>query len=182
MPEFSAKLPVPVHVIVPPTSYRARYLAAVVELLGKPVLWRMKGPLAYDCSGSVTGPLKAIGGPDLTLIENSQGLHDHSRKLRSELGPSERPLPGDLVFYGTGDTGIVHVATVDENGTGVISADGATSHIDPKVLGLDRALGIALANSANRVRRHAKIDFRKDLPFHVVHRNTFVDDLDRVTR
>lgn len=170
------------NVIVPPESFRARFLAAVVALIGKPVLWRMKGPLAYDCSGSVTAPLKAIGGPDITLVENSQGLHDHTRLLRSELGPTETPLPGDLVFYGTGPLGIVHVATVDEAGTGVISADGATSAVDPKVLGLDRALGIALANPSNRVRRHARIDFRRDLPFRVVHRNTFVDDLDNVTR
>lgn len=169
-------------VIIPPTSFRARYLAAVVALLGKPVLWRMKGPLAYDCSGSVTAPLKSIGGPDITDLENSQGLHDHSRTLQPELGAFEVPLPGDLVFYGLSAAAISHVVTVDENGTGVISADGATSHNDPKVLGLDRALGIALANPANRVRRHPLIDFRKDLPFHVVHRNKFVDDLDRVSR
>lgn len=169
-------------VIIPPPSSRERYLAAVVALLGKPVLWRMKGPLAYDCSGTVTASMKAIGGPDLTLIENSQALHDHSRALQPELGTTEKPLPGDLVFYGTSPLGIVHVATVDELGTGVISADGATSHIDPKMLGFSQALAKAMANPANRVRRHARIDFRKDLPFHVVHRNTMVDQLDLVSR
>lgn len=167
--------------LVVPT-YRERYLAAVVTLIGKPVLWSMKGPLAYDCSGSVTASVKLIGGRDLTLVENAQGLHEHSRLLHPELGPLEKPLPGDLVFYGTSPLGIEHVATVDETGMGVISADGATSHIDPRKLGFDKALALALANPSNRVRRHALIDFRHDLQFHVVHRNTFVDELDGVSR
>lgn len=162
-------------------SFRQRYLEAVIALIGTPVLWGQKGPLTHDCSGTVTASLKLIGGPDLTLLDNSQVLHNHSRLLRPEPGPSERPLPGDLAFYGTSPLGIEHVATVDEHGTGVISADGATSHIDPRVLGFDRALALTLANPSNRVRRHALINFRHDLPFYVVHRNTFVDDLDHVS-
>lgn len=160
-------------------TFRERYLEEVVKLIGGAVLWSMKGPFAHDCSGTVTASLKLIGGPDLTLIDNAQALHDHSRLLRSELGPSEKPLPGDLVFCGSSPLGIEHVMTVDETGLGCISADGATSVIDPRKLGFDRALKISLANPHNRVRRHADYRWRKD--FYSVHRNTFVDDLDHVS-
>lgn len=160
-------------------TFRERYLAAVVKLIGRPVLWRGKGLIAYDCSGTVTASLRLIGGPDLTLIDNAQALHDHSRMLRSELGPAEAPLPGDLVFCGTSPLGIEHVMTVDETGLGCISADGATSALDPAKLGFERALALTLANEHNRVRRHADYRWRKD--FFSVHRNTFVDDLDHVS-
>lgn len=168
------------NVIVPPT-YRDRYVAAVIALLGKPVLWSAKGPLAYDCSGSVTAPIKSIGGRDITLIDNAQALHNETRPL---VPGRELLLSGDLVFYGTSPLGIEHVASyvIDEDGPCVISADGATSHLDPRLIGFDKALELAMANPANRVRRHPAIDFRKDLPFHVVHRNTFVDELDLVSR
>lgn len=169
------------NIITPPT-YRERFVAALIALLGKPVLWRSKGPVAYDCSGSVTASLKLIGGRDLTLVDNAQALHEHSRLLQPALGSTEKPLPGDLVFCGTGPTDIEHVATIDETGTGVISADGATSHIDPLVLGFAKALALSMANPSNRVRRHPFEGFRKDLPFQVVHRNVFVDDLDGVSR
>lgn len=164
-------------VITPPT-YRDRYYSAVVALIGKPVIWRMKGPDAFDCSGSVTYALKLIGGPDLTLIDNAQALHNETRLLR----PDEAPLKGDLVYFGlTGPTDIEHVATYDEFG-GIISADGATSQIDPKVLGYAAALARALANPSHRVRTHNTRFYRKDTPYIVVHRNVFVDRLDQVER
>lgn len=152
-------------------THREQYLAAVELLIGMPVLWAQKGPDAYDCSGSVTASVKKIGGPDLTHLENAQALHDHSRVLGGSV--VDGVLAGDLAFYGYDDAHIVHVATLDEFG-GVISADGATSHITN--------LRIALANPANRVRRHAKVAFRGDLPFMVVHRNVLVDAMDMVSR
>lgn len=168
-------------------THREQYLAAVEALLGMPVLWGAKGPDAYDCSGVVTASMKKIGGPDLTDIENSQALHDHSRALGwgpknlleyvkatgLDGHPLQKPLPGDLAFYGYSMDRIVHVATVDQYG-GAISADGATSQIT--------SLHIALANPSHRVRRHAKVDFRGDLPFWTVHRFVALDELDRVSR
>lgn len=164
--------------IVPPPSHRVLFLKAVEAKLGKPVLWGAKGDHAYDCSGSVTASLKEIGGPDLRATDNAHALHEKSRELGAPA--TEHPLPGDLVFYGVlegvGDTQkvrFVHVAVVDEFG-GVISADGATPSI--------KTLSQAMANPANRVRRHNTIRYRKDCPVIVVCRNTLVDDLDLVSR
>lgn len=158
-------------------SKRDDFLKAMHDLVGKPVLWGMKGPDAYDCSGSVSVALLAAGGPDLRDTVNAQGYHDRTRLLR----PDESPLPGDLALYGNGPKSIEHVAVYSEQG-GVISADGATSHIDPKVLGLAKALALALANPANRVRIHNTVNYRSDTPYRVVHRNTLVDALDGVSR
>lgn len=160
-------------------SARARFLAAVERQLGMPVLWGAKEGPARDCSGSVTVPLKEIGGPDLTHIDTAQGLHDETRVLGA--GPSDTQLPGDLAFYGVYEkqldgyvrVHIVHVAVLDEYG-GVISADGATSSVT--------SLAMALANPANRVRRHSMIRYRHDTPVVVVHRNTIIDKLDEVSR
>jgi cell wall-associated NlpC family hydrolase len=169
-------------VLTPPT-YRDRFLAAVEQLLGMVVLWGAKDGLATDCSGSVTRSLKAIGGPDLTHCDNAQKLHDETRLLGA--APTDQALPGDLVFYGFPPTPaelavnpaapphIEHVAVVDEFG-GVISADGATSHIT--------SFAAAQANPANRVRRHSSRFYRRDTPLVVTHRNLFVDALDGVSR
>jgi murein DD-endopeptidase len=151
-------------------SHRDAFLQAVESLIGMPVCWSHKGDDAYDCSGVVTACYRKVGGEDLRFTVNSQGLHDRTRLL---VPGRDLMLPGDLVFYGLDSGHVEHVAVYDEYG-GVISADGATSHI------LD--LRVAMANPANRVRRHASIDFRKDLPWRAVHRNTLVDKLDNVTR
>lgn len=167
-------------VIIPPL--RVRFLKRVESLIGRPVLWGAKGPDAFDCSGSVTWSLKQIGGPDLTQLENAQGLHDHSSR---ELGhePTDKPLPGDLVFYGVYEklgelrdelkVHIIHVAVADEY-EGVISADGATPSI--------KSISQALANPHNRITRHPLYRFRKDCPVVVVHRFTLLDNLDNVSR
>jgi hypothetical protein len=158
-------------VIIPAyATHRQRFLAEIEALIGKPVLWGQKGPDAFDCSGAVTYALMVVGGPDLRHIDTAQGLHQATRNL---LPLAETPAPGDLAFYGTGPTHIIHVATVDEFG-GVISADGATPDI--------KDLAHAMANPANRVRRHPTINYRRDTPFVVVHRNALVDNIDQVSR
>lgn len=167
--------------IVPPVSHRVRFLKAVEALLGKPVCWGAKGPDAFDCSGSVTFSLKAIGGPDLTGTDNAHALHGKTRELGNP--ETEHPLPGDLAYYGIYEEDpetkkkdklrFIHVAVVDEYG-GVISADGATSRIT--------SLAQAMANPHNRIKRHALIRFRKDCPVVVVCRNVLVDNLDLVSR
>jgi cell wall-associated NlpC family hydrolase len=159
---------------------RVRFLAAVKAKLDYPVVWAAKGPDAFDCSGLVTACLLEVGGRDLRHIDNAQALHDKTRELG--MGPTEKPLPADLVFYGIQQkmqdmselkVSIIHVAIVDEFG-GVISADGATSRIT--------SLKQAMANPANRVRRHPLIRYRTDTPFVVTHRFTLLDELDGVSR
>lgn len=158
-------------VIIPAyATARDRYIAELELLLGKPVLWAQKGPDAFDCSGSVTWCLWKAGGPDLRHLDNAQALYEATRGL---MPIAEKPLKGDLVLYGYGPTQIIHVASVDQFG-GVISADGAT----PAITSLQQAL----ANPANRVRRHADINYRRDTPFVQVHRNTLLDNLDLVSR
>jgi cell wall-associated NlpC family hydrolase len=149
-------------------SARFRFLQLACEQLGRPVLWGAKGDDAFDCSGLVTWCLKKVGGPDLTKVDNAQALADATR----ELLPEESLQPGDLLFYGVGPHIIEHVAIY--SGSGVISADGATSHIT--------SLAVALANPSNRVRRHDAIAFRHDLPFMARHRNTLVDSIDAIER
>jgi hypothetical protein len=168
-----------VSVIVPPESARARFLRAVVEQLGKPVVWAAKAPDAFDCSEVVSWGLYVASGGKLkhSGTHTAARYHDETRPLP----PTEIILPGDLCFHGiyvkdeaTGDSKlrVIHV-TVCEAGEGVISADGATSAIT--------SLEVAMANPANRVRRHPKRNYRKE-PYFSVHRNVYVDDLDRVTR
>jgi cell wall-associated NlpC family hydrolase len=152
-------------------SKRDAFLSEVEGHLGAPVLMGAKGPDAFDCSGMVTYSAKRIGGPDWTEIENAQALHDHTRLLG--MGPSEGCLPGDLAFYGLDEKRISHVGVIDEYG-GVISADGATHAIT--------SLKVAMANPANRVRRHTLIRFRTDMPYVAVHRFLLLDQLDLVSR
>lgn len=152
-------------------SARERYIATAHAQLGKTVLWAARGPDEFDCSGLATWCLKEIGGPDLTHLENAQGLFNGTRALGA--GPTDNPLPGDLVFFGHGELTISHVAILVENGQ-VISADGATSHIT--------SLAIATANPSHRVRLHPSMLFRPDEPYVVVHRNAFVDTMDGVSQ
>jgi cell wall-associated NlpC family hydrolase len=158
-------------VVIPAyATHRQRFLAELDLLLGKPVLWGAKGPDSFDCSGAVTWAIKQVGGPDLRHLDTAQVLYNETRLL---MPVAEKPLAGDLVFYGFGPTSVIHVATVDEHG-GVISADGATPDIT--------SMAVTLANPANRVRRHPVINYRRDTPFVQVHRNTIVDQLDQVSR
>lgn len=150
-------------------SARTDFVEAMTSLLGMPVVWGGKGPDAYDCSGSVTACLLKVGAPDMRHTHNAQALANETRVL----GLGDLPLAGDLVFLGEGPTAIEHVMVYTGDG-GVISADGATSHIT--------SLEVAMANPANRVRPHSRVNWRKDIPFLSIHRNLFVDQLDAVTR
>lgn len=145
-------------------SARSRFVALALEQLGKPVMWAGHGPDYFDCSGLVTWLLKSVGAKDLTKTHNAPALAGATPPL---LGTPE--LPGDLIFYGASPIEISHVAIVLA-GRKAISADGATSHI------LD--LELAKSNPRNRVRLHERYDFRPDLAFHVLHRNTLVDAAD----
>jgi cell wall-associated NlpC family hydrolase len=158
-------------------SARESFVEAMTSLLGMPVLWSAKGPDAYDCSGSVTACLLKAGGPDWRQTHNAQGLHDATRTLVH----GELPLAGDLIFYGNGPDRIEHVAVYTADG-GIISADGATSHIDPRKIGFNQALALTMANPSHRVRRHGSVRYRDDTPYIAVHRNTLVDQVDDVTR
>ena len=149
---------------------RDRFLKAVEEQLGKLVVWAAKAPDAFDCSELVAWGLNVASDGKLehSATHTAQRYHDETRPLVD----GEEPLPGDLCFYGADAKSVIHVTVCDKYG-GVVSADGATRSIT--------SLKVALANPANRVRRHGKRRYRGEAYF-VVHRNLFVDELDRVSR
>jgi cell wall-associated NlpC family hydrolase len=151
-------------------SRRDSYVHLVIDQLHKPVLWCQKGPDVFDCSGLATWALWRVGGPDMRHLENAQALYNHTRQFAPKT--TDAPVPGDLVFYGSGPDSIIHVATWLAGGN-VVSADGASSHI--KDLATARAAGAM-------VRLHSKVEYRTDTPFIVVHRFTQLDDLDLVSR
>lgn len=150
---------------------RQRFVELALEQLGRPVLWCQKGPDAFDCSGLMTHCLRLAGGPDLRAAWNSQRLADETPDLATGRPVVIEPLPGDLLFYGLASNRIEHVAIVLAGGK-ALSADGATSHQ------LD--LQVAKADPHCRVRLHDRFDFRGDLPFRAVHRNSFLDALDKI--
>lgn len=132
------------------------------------------GLLAWDCSGSVGGAVKAAGGPDLRGTMNAQMFHDQMRALEA----GEKPLPGDCGFFGSSKLDVFHIVTikeVDELGviTSLISADGATWRITD--LQTARAKGCM-------VREHDRLLYRGDAKYVAVRRNIFLDRLDGVDR
>ena len=145
---------------------RSRFCQLAIAKLGAVVLW---GEL--DCSELVALCLLGVGAPDMTKTHRAQTLADETPNLVT--APGAEPLPGDLCFYGTDAGNISHVA-IWLAGGGCISADGATSRI--------KDLKTAKANPGARVRFHDSADFRKDQPYFAIHRNTYLDAIDRVSR
>lgn len=145
---------------------RSRFVQLAVSKLGSTVLWGAQGPREFDCSGLVMWALENVGAhlPDHT----AQMLADETPNLAT--APGATPLAGDLCFYGADWGRVTHVAIWLLGG--VLSADGATSRVT--------SLEVARANPKARVRLHASAEYRED--FLGVHRNTFVDELDKVTR
>lgn len=152
-------------------SARGKFLEAVQQLIGQPVVW---GHL--DCSDLVArGILAASDGKvDQRDTHTAQVYFEATRPLL----PAERAVPGDVVFFG--DVGkdatrfaahVIHVAVVLHGGK-ILSADGATSRITDAV--------IAAQNPMAKVAVHDSIHFRHD--FLAIHRNTLVDSLDAIER
>lgn len=146
---------------------RTRFCQLILDQVGKPVLWAAQGPGAFDCSGLGMWALEGVGAK----------LKDHTAQMFADetpnlaTAPGATPLPGDFCFYGSDWAHVTHIAYVLAGGR-VLSADGATS----KVVDLKTAQ----ANPSARVRLHDSPKYRKD--FLGIHRNTFLDALDGVTR
>ncbi len=148
-------------------SARHRFCQLALSKLGSTVLWAAQGPEAFDCSGLVMWALLAAGAK--LKDHSAQGLADETPALVT--APGSAPLEGDLVFYGHDAAHVTHVGIWLEGGR-VLSADGATSHVTE--------LSVARANALARVHLHDTAKFRRDLLG--IHRNTFVDFIDRVSR
>lgn len=141
---------------------RTRFLDFVLSQVEKPALWGTKGPDAFDCSGLVTCGLLAAGAPDMRHTHNADRLRAETRPLL----PSERPIPGDLIFFDADANGVSeHVGIVKDAKT-AIDASGASSRIN--------SIEDAIKHLA-RVRLHAGHFYR---PGAKIHRNTYLDALD----
>ena len=149
-------------------SARQKFITAVIEQLGKPVLMGAVAPDAFDCSELVAWGVKQAGGKNQSGTHTAQRYHDETRKLLD----IETPEPGDLGFYGADGSHVVHVVIYLAGGH-VLSADGATRAI----VDLETAKKKGAA-----VRLHQNAGYYKSAPFLGWHRNTFVDELDLVTR
>ena len=148
---------------------RGRFVQLALSKLGSVVLWAEQGPDVFDCSGLVMWCLEGVGAK--LKDHNAQMLADVTPDLVT--APGAQPLPGDLCFYGHNPAQISHVS-IWLAGGGCISADGATSRI--------RDLKTARASQSCRVRFHDVALYRRDLLFFAIHRNLFLDDLDKVSR
>lgn len=144
------------------SSARDKFVSEVLSHLGKTVLM---GQL--DCSELVALGHLAAGVGDQRLTHTAQRYHDETRPLLIE----ERPLPGDLGFYGDSPKRVIHVIIFTPSG--VLSADGATRRItDIEVARAKRAV----------VRLHPSPNYRDDVPWRGWHRNVFLDRIDLASR
>lgn len=147
-------------------SARAKFLDYVLSQVEKPALWGAKGDDAFDCSGLVTCGILAAGGPDLRKTHNANRLGKETRQLER----GELPLPGDLILFDADENGAdEHVGIVVDAQT-AIDASGATH----AVTSIEEAV-----RRMARVRMHKGHAYRKGAR---LHRNTYLDSLEFVTR
>jgi cell wall-associated NlpC family hydrolase len=82
----------------------AKAIAYAQGQLGVPYAWGAQSPgVAWDCSALVQSAYASAG---IRLPRTAQAQYDTGLILP----PSSPVLPGDLIFYGSGPKGVVHVA------------------------------------------------------------------------
>ena len=144
------------------SAVRRKYVMYAFAQQGKPYLWGIKGPNAFDCSGLVTCGISYVGGPDLRQTHNAQLLFNETPTVMRG-----QEQPGDLVFYGMSPHQITHVVIYCANGR-VISASGG----DHTCITLD----IALRRGA-KVTVHPSLFYRKDVQG--IHQNSWLTSLEK---
>jgi cell wall-associated NlpC family hydrolase len=98
---------------------------AALSQLGTPYLWGGGSPAGFDCSGLSQWSYARAG---LSLPRTAQQQYDAGPAVPAGSGLT----PGDLVFFGTGPTGVDHVGIYMGNGRMVDAPHtGATVRIDP---------------------------------------------------
>jgi cell wall-associated NlpC family hydrolase len=108
-----------------PAAAEAVAVAWALAQIGTPYVWGGETPgVGFDCSGLVQAAYKTAG---VSLPRVAQAQYDDTAKV-----PAGTPLvPGDLVFFGGGPTGIDHV------GLFVGLLDGRTVMVDAPHTGAD---------------------------------------------
>lgn len=162
-------------------THREKFVAFAMSQVGQTVLWGGRGDMVFDsglrclrptgyaqpvfdCSGLITTALAFVGAPDMRGTHNAQLLCD-----ATPVNTAFTPQAGDFGFYGNGPDSVIHIVMTLADGA-VLSADGATRRIT--------LLDVAKKAGA-RVRVHDVQRYRSE-PWFSVHRNTFVDALDKV--
>lgn len=85
-----------------PTAPSASTVVALAQAqLGKPYVWAAAGPNSFDCSGLVMFVYAHLG---ISLSHSAQAQYDASTPVSMA-----QAQPGDLVFFGSGPSGITHV-------------------------------------------------------------------------
>ena len=85
---------------VPGTAVAA--IAFAAQQLGTPYLWGGTGPGGFDCSGLVQAAYRSAG---IALPRVAQAQFDAGPPVPAD----STVLPGDLLFYGSGPSGVDHV-------------------------------------------------------------------------
>jgi hypothetical protein len=109
-------------------------------------------PRTYDCSGFVTASLFSAGICDWRATHNAQRLADNCDAVERE-----DILPGDLLFYGGGQSAISHVmvyvGSVAGKGMKVMGASGGWSKtLTPEIAKQQNAMVV----------KYKSIDYRQD--------------------
>lgn len=122
-------------------SKRLAFLDWLLQQENKTALWAQKGPDLFDCSGLVTRGYVECG-VTTSFIPN----FTNTDKLWNSLPSTDKPRPGDLVFYGgERPNDVSHVMVWWGDGR-VYGACGATPKID---------------SAKEAVAANAKVRFRK---------------------
>jgi cell wall-associated NlpC family hydrolase len=148
----------------PPMSARDKFLLVVEALVDQVVVMG-----ALDCSETVAVGVRAASGGKLKQSDTHRA-QDYFNETRA-LTADEKPIAGDLGFYGHDGKSVSHVVIFLGPGR-ILSADGATFGI--------RNVDAAKEARA-RVRIHPSENYRHDVPFLGWHRNTILDSIDFVT-
>lgn len=97
-------------------TLQARALGVAKYQIGDPYVWGATGPNSFDCSGLVYYSYRRASNGK-TLPRTAQAQYNKAKKIVST---SRRA--GDLIFFGTSATNIVHAAFYIGNGN-MLDAD-----------------------------------------------------------
>ena len=99
------------------TTPGLKALGIAKNQIGKPYQWGAAGPYKFDCSGLMKYSFGKIGKSIPRVAQNQYNATRH-------ISSSSR-VPGDLVFFGTSSSRIVHVGIYAGNGMMIDANSGA---------------------------------------------------------